>query len=465
MTQHNILIYIEPRTDMDHPVARGPWLGFALELLTSMGLSPAANPGRVRIACNAWIGSMAANLNVPEECTITIDEQLLLAPFGGNAGLHRHATFLETAADKPANEAVGQVIKDALDGFEPDLIVTFVAEPALSYACPHALLLHHEIGGFSRPPYPQTFRLDPCGLIADSWPYRARGALTALAPNEASTRFMERLRSHFLDELVEPHSPFKAKLAAMKQRAGKLWLMPLGPPLFNYHYPVPESPVNFMTQFDMIQWLMPQVPAGQAVLLIEHPQMPFLTEDQIAAIDARWPNAVFLPEAGEIGASSQYIVPYVDGVITVNSSVGYQAALYGKELICLGGRSFLSPLADGFDAGYMADGNGRKDSAQVDAVLHHLFTHYFVPGAMFRDPGFITELMDRCRRRYPDRAGALDFYDRIDSDDKILDALIAACTPAPPQTLYPLSRKMPASQLALVRKYDRQYLWPSGKGD
>lgn len=87
------------------------------------------------------------------------------------------------------------------------------------------------------------------------------------------------------------------------------------------------------------------MPSDIGVYVTEHPFSPVITDRNINWLRRRFKNFIYNPEHKDIRWASQFIVPHVDGVITVSSSLGYQAVFHGKYL-CVIGESHLSVLAD-----------------------------------------------------------------------------------------------------------------------
>jgi hypothetical protein len=140
--------------------------------------------------------------------------------------------------------------------------------------------------------------------------------------------------------------------------------------------------VNYRTQFEYLYDVLAAAPKDVGVIVTEHPQgEPVLRRSgpfsNIDTLGRTFPNIIFLDEFRRYQSPSQFLVPRVDGVWSVSSSVGYQALLFNRLL----GSPPSTELSNVADATTFEDFFGRlghHKSTNVDAFLAWLLERYFV---------------------------------------------------------------------------------------
>lgn len=425
----NILFYVEPRVDVDDPISRQWWVRFCVQILKYIGYSEDETRSKVRIMTNRFLSDTDMLQTIPDNSRVVIPTKEFADMYDGNPGNHRMASLINDGSYEHYIDDYAILLKQTIGGFRPDIVVTFLPEPALSKAFPDVPILHHESGAFYMVPFPTVFRLDPCGLAANSWPYQHLDKLRTLPKTDSALSFMKTFREKCLREFMVEKNPFIKAVNKIREKYDKIWLLPLAVPQSHFQFPMPDSPVNNMSQYDFMLWVLGQMPSDHAVIVTEHPLIPFLNKAKIDSVKALFPNAIFLKETFLYHSASQPLVPLVDGVITLASGVGYQASLFQKKLICPAPRSFLRALADSESVQDAEKILSDPYDEQNDVVFHHLLTHYFVPENLFRTFAFIRPFFEKVIKKYKAGQMGFDFYDKIASDDEVLEILCSAIRP------------------------------------
>jgi hypothetical protein len=107
-----------------------------------------------------------------------------------------------------------------------------------------------------------------------------------------------------------------------------------------------DGPVSYRTQFEYLYDVLVAAPKDIAVIVTEHPSgEPVLRRSgpnsNIDVLRRTFPNMIFLDEFRRYQSSSQFLVPRVDGVWSVSSSIGYQALLFNMLRMQRHSRIFL----------------------------------------------------------------------------------------------------------------------------
>jgi hypothetical protein len=218
-----------------------------------------------------------------------------------------------------------------VNGFEPDIIIGFAGQANyLARLWPSALRLHIERGHFGRDPYPFSMYFDHVGTHARSAVARAGGLKLAYPLTSDGRTLVSAFRSQ-MTAAFDGLDPFRTQ--ALRKRFDRLCLLPLQVSNeFSF-----DGLVNYRTQFEYLYDVLAAAPKDVAVIVTEHPNGdPVLRRSgscaNIDMLRRTFPNIVFLDEFRQCQSPSQLLVPRVDGVWTVSSSVGYQALLFNRLL-------------------------------------------------------------------------------------------------------------------------------------
>jgi len=215
---------------------------------------------------------------------------------------------------------------------------------------PNALVLDIMPGAFMRPPYPKTISVDPVGLYKNSFlknnPYSQSiaelGDLTDfLKVRDLYTNYF----SHDTDvkdvilDLIDPDRKFD-----------KYWLVPLQ--ISNY-FGFYEN-CKYKDQFEFLMDVLNKAPKDVGVIATQYIgsliSEKTLSNRNLGYIRSLHKNFLYSTELEKLDNISQYITPWVESVVTVSSTLGYQALLHDKKLVSPS-NSHLSYISSGFEEG------------------------------------------------------------------------------------------------------------------
>ena len=264
-------------------------------------------------------------------------------------------------AEHPALRVIAESMARDANGFEPDIIIGFAGQANyLARLWPSALRLHIERGHFGRDPYPFSMYFDHVGTHARSAVARAGGLKLAYPLTSDGRTLVSAFRSQ-MTAAFDGLDPFRTQ--ALRKRFDRLCLLPLQVSNeFSF-----DGLVNYRTQFEYLYDVLAAAPKDVAVIVTEHPNGdPVLRRSgscaNIDMLRRTFPNIVFLDEFRQCQSPSQLLVPRVDGVWTVSSSVGYQALLFSRLL----GSPSSTELSHVADATTLEDFFRSARASQVD---------------------------------------------------------------------------------------------------
>lgn len=226
-------------------------------------------------------------------------------------------------------------------GFEPDIIIVWESPMSfLGEVFPKARIIYQMPGFFSRSPFASLVAFDT-GLLADSTSPADRSV------SAAEIEALGNLREHearFLSSV----SPTQVQINDLKLRFRSLVLLPLQ---IDGYFMI-DSVLGRRSQFDVLVDIMNRIPANQALVVTNYwsgqTRSAVLTPHNINYLRSRFPNFAYFENFDKIPSVSQLLVPEMDGVITISSSLGYQAAFWQKPLLTLGA-SHITPFATAND--------------------------------------------------------------------------------------------------------------------
>jgi hypothetical protein len=184
--------------------------------------------------------------------------------------------------------------------------------------------------------------------------------------------------------------------------------------------------VNYRTQFEYLYDVLAAAPKDVAVIVTEHPQgepvlRRFGPRSNMGALCRTFPNMVFLDEFRRYQSPSQFLVPRVDGVWSVSSSVGYQALLFGRLL----GSPSSTELSNVADATTLHDFFGRlgtRTSTNVEAFVAWLLERYLVPATLLTDGRWLCDYLQRRLDAARSATDTVDAFVPTADADRLMDA-------------------------------------------
>jgi hypothetical protein len=317
----------------------------------------------------------------------------------------------------------GELVRDRMGEFVPDVIITRTPVPFLSLAYPDAVVFGTECGPFSRRPYPMTTFLDPCGLWEESIPGAYARELLARPVSEDDHILLARIRAHYRSFFTAT-SPFHPLEEEMRRRYRRVAFLPLqfaGESGFDLNAP-------FRSQGEYLFHVLERIPPGLGLLVVEHPTAIWIgdsiDEETRDYVSDRYPQVVFVDHR-TIPSAGQYLIHHADYVFCVSSSLGLQAVLWAKPMIAVGRcpyRAFATfASVDAIDLSVESD-TGPCFEGALAWLLRHYYAHerYGLHDALWLDRFFRT-----IRERRREGRSGLDLFEPIASMEEVAEGLCA----------------------------------------
>ncbi|MCK8654852.1 MULTISPECIES: HAD-IA family hydrolase [Pseudomonas] len=242
-----------------------------------------------------------------------------------------------------------QYFKKLFGDWQPDVIFCWEFPTTLFRRIfPKALVLDIMPGAYMRPPYPKTISVDPVGLYASSFlkNYDDSQNFDALGDTNEFLKIRD-LYSHYFNydtdvkdvilDLVDPARKFE-----------KYWLVPMQ---ISGYFGFYEN-CKYKDQFEFLTDVLEKAPKNVGVIATQYigslVSEKTLNNRNLGYIRNLYQNFLYSTEFEKLDNISQYIAPWADSVITVSSTLGFQALLHEKKLISPS-TSHLSYISSGYE--------------------------------------------------------------------------------------------------------------------
>lgn len=410
-----VLFYVEPLILHNKPKHYFAWFDFSVFIYETILKSTRANEYEFRFLSSDALIEYGKNKNrLSDEMCISLQQKDMREGYdGSNIDLIRDI-YQETLTDAHIKH-LDHTIKAKLGDYVPDFIYSFSPAHFFKKIYPDALLLQCESGVFSRKPYCVSWLLDIFGLYKQSYPALFYQDLLQApyseADKEAMKGFREEARHLFLST-----SPSIDYVQSVRKIYSKLVLLPLqfsGEIGFDVN-------CKFRNQVEYLYTVMEQVPEDVAVIVCEHPTAlwvgDYLDRETVEYLRGRFSNFFLFEPLRRVRSVSQFLIHDVDAVISISSSVGWQALFWKKPLITLGD-SHLKIMGDYHGLDCLNSEAPLRVKEDRDPLFAHLLSHYWVPFAHIRqhNPDWFPQFMSYTYEQFKDKSKKIgfDFYKPI----------------------------------------------------
>ncbi|HCD8218987.1 TPA: hypothetical protein ND721_005084, partial [Escherichia coli] len=151
---------------------------------------------------------------------------------------------------------------------------------------------------------------------------------------------------------------------------------------------------NYPSQYAMVEDVLSQVPSNIGVIVTEHGYKRQISDEQIESLNEKYSNFIYFSKK-DVFTPSQFILPYVDGALSVSSSIGYQAALWQIPYFGLG-KSQVDVLCS--NTSLMSFVNDVEKGIKIDRdnILYVLLSkvHLSHKNDLFNGKSYLNKLKD-----------------------------------------------------------------------
>lgn len=311
------------------------------------------------------------------------------------------------------------LLHEKIGDFVPDIVFSYESSINIfKEVYPNTLCLVEYFGAFSRLPFPVTLALDASGIYKDSYLYKYKSELNALAPSSEASSFMTEIRNIFFEETLSKYFIEPELFLNIRKKHKYIVLLPLqGSNYFAF-----EENVKYTNMLDYIMDVLDTIDPNIAVVVTEHTSREQIINDlNYYYLQKTYPNFYYFPEINNIPNHSPIFLKQVDGVIMVTSGVGFLAGILQKPVFQIGNcESFVSSGNKASDIFSFLETNKIVDK---DAGFHHLFTHFYFTNEELTTPESLFALLKQLLKKHQESNNIFDYYPRKDTDTSILENL------------------------------------------
>lgn len=366
-----ILYFLEPRKELGQPLFRlgsvRNHISKELQQLKSLG----SKRCDVRLLTSVQIAKAAKQEGLLEGIEVHTIEQADIERYFEDSERIARDWYKGSYSDLDKT-LMQELCLKALGVFKPDIIVSYEsAAPYLQCLYPDSAFLNSTLGMFSRAPFPELGCFDPFGVYKDSYIRKFEKELRELELDITQHTRLHRLRAACSD-FIDNNNP----IISNDIRGGfdKVLLVPLQVSgYFAFDDNLPDE-IEIKNQLDLVKYILEQVSSSIGVYVTLHgAEDKVMTHDTVMELKSLYPNLLYNPNVQKVRWCSQWVMPYVDGVATVSSSVGLQAVFWKKPVFSIGDSHVAS-----FNAGDLKNAHeilGREHC--FDGAVYHLLKSYY----------------------------------------------------------------------------------------
>ena len=218
---------------------------------------------------------------------------------------------------------------ELFEGYTPDVILIWEAPSVLFRDLfDDATVLDLMPGFMSRPPYPKMISIDPEGLYKDCW-YSRVEAVDAISLERPT--LLSDLRSKYQSFFDELNCHFLLWNHYQIPQNRKVALVPLQVTNYFGFY----LNCGFQNQYEFLSQVCKTLETDGIIATQYTGNFVSdiaLTDENIKYLSDYVRKVYYKEDLNQIDSISQFIIPFVDKVVSVSSTLGLQAAFYGKKL-------------------------------------------------------------------------------------------------------------------------------------
>lgn len=228
------------------------------------------------------------------------------------------------------HDAIKTMYQKMILNINPDIIIPFeFGNCILKELLPEALHLTYLGGLWKSIPPDFSIVFDPINSVSYSSLVQFKDKIRAFKINAAQDEKINKLKEIFKQRIINTHIARNALLKYKKQY-NKLILLPLQ--LQGYMY---ELESDFKSQEEYFEYVMQRIPENIGVIVTGHHAC--MESIKILLQNKNYPNAIVIPELFRgVIQSSLFVLPYIDAMINVCSSLVLKALLCDVRIISLG---------------------------------------------------------------------------------------------------------------------------------
>ena len=266
---------------------------------------------------------------------------------------------------------------------------------------PNALQLSFQGGCFKRGFGPASYVLDPCGAIKFSALNAYKKEIYDLELTEEDNIILENFKRDLRTLFLENNTN-KKYFNELRKKFDYLILLPMQ---FNGHYST-DTENDFSTQYDIVNYVMENIPPNVGVVVTEHDHNRFLEGGVIEQggflkwFENKYSNFIFMKDSSgkPLAASSLFLLPFVDAIVNVSSTTVWSALFFDLKIISIGkhNNDFCKD-SQGLDNLLETLKTPKKDK---NSLIYWMLTNYFIFDFKYYEKDYFYNFLLRKRQKF-----------------------------------------------------------------
>jgi hypothetical protein len=234
-----------------------------------------------------------------------------------------------------------------------------------------------------------------------------------------SIKFVQDIRNFFQGPLKK-YNPFRSDITICKNSGYKYLILFA---LEHFDSTLFKTSNNYKDQLEYIDYIFQNIDSDIGVIVTEHSLYKFVQHEPIVNhFKKKYENFFYIPKTSKYNNSSQFLLQYVDGVITNSSTLGLQSVLHKKPLFIPNKNSYLNIFSDESDLKKIKEYFDNKKYQNKDNSLYWLLTRYYVLSDYFENGEWFYNFIKKSLSKTENKSN-ISFYDPIDTDEELISKI------------------------------------------
>jgi len=311
---------------------------------------------------------------------------------------------------------------------KPDVIFVGYCTPFLRKLFSDTLIFSISVGIISRAPFPQTtsFVLPDYGMLLGSYSSKFRENVVLQTQQTINYKELINKFKVKVKEIIDKKNPYIERIREYRKIFKHIYIYPLSVP-YNTFGAIEK---NYHNDFHFLLDVLERVPKDVGIIVTVHPYYKNIDDDLIYRLRKKYRSFIYDDSFSDYLSSSQFIIPDVDGVICMHSSVAIQAMIFDKKIIATG-ETFLKGIRDSSSINEFVNDLDKPPTYKDDILFWNL-TRYCMTADYYQDSEWLDRFITNSMKKFND-ADIENFYDLIDDPETVINKLIKSLDDNVPQ--------------------------------
>ncbi len=393
----NVLYFLEPNIELENKLFRlGTVRNHLDNEIENLSLSKDVNV-KVLLSDSVYNNAKEEGLLKSAEA-IVVSQDKVKEKLGDSSVLY--GSYVDGSCSFQKEESF---YREILKEFEPDVIVCYEClAPYFSNIFPNVIILNNTLGMLSRAPYPEMSVIDPVGIYGNSFISENIDCIRKYKASDSERIIVNKFKSKLINKVSSNKHNFKDKFTQFDTYI----LLPLQVS----GYFAFDSYCDFKSQLDFVENVMEKTPSNVGIIVTTHGVESSVFEcDKGIDILKKHSNLIYDVEINSLRWSSQHVLPYCHGVISVSSSVAMTAMLWELPVYSPSNSHLKVISQNSIEKFYKLCLEKKK--IKYDGILEFLILHYNVTTHELHTTNYLFRFILRCLE-YKNRSKEIDleFY-------------------------------------------------------